>query len=126
MRVIIIRVARCANACDFDIFIENAAFGELHFADQPKIKIIRFFLKLPKIFGKLLLVVFKLSVVWAKRGRDADDEIVRLRADLSLQRIDDARINILRAAAPTGMSEGDRFMDWIVKNRRLAIGMGNS
>lgn len=70
-----------------------------------------------------MLVVFELGVIRTERRGNADDQIMGLRSDFALQGLNETSVDVLHAAAPATVGNGNRLMDRIVKNRCLAIGV---
>ena len=123
---IIFGVAVGAGFGDFDIFIEHAEGRKLLFANGPKVKMVGLWLKGPKILGEFLLIILIFGVVGAEGGGYAHDHVLGLGADVSVHRFEDAGVDVLGQASPSGMGNCNGFMNGIVENRCLAIGVNDA
>jgi hypothetical protein len=89
-----------ANLSKLDVARQNATLFELHSGNGPEVEVEGLFLKVPKVFGELMFIILKFSVIGTQRRRDADNKVVRLGAELSLHCVDEAGVDILRTSAP--------------------------
>ena len=73
-----------------------------------------------------MFVIFELGVIGPERRGDTDKEVLRLSPDIALHRFEGAGIDVLRQTAPSSVDDGDRFMNRIIENGGLTIGVGHA